>query len=100
LIRHPRDYEAWKKFDLLHRKFVGDLQNVRLGLASDGFNPFGNMSTNHIIWPMVLIPFNRLLLECMKQTSFTFSMIIPSKQITRNDIDVYSKPWITKLKEL
>ena len=32
--------------------------NVRLGLASDWFNPFGNMSTNNSVWPVVLVPYN------------------------------------------
>jgi len=49
-MRHPRDSEAWKTFDLLHPEFVDDPQNVRLGLATNGFNPFGNMSTSHSIW--------------------------------------------------
>jgi len=69
-MRHPRDSEASKRFDLLHPEFANDPRNVRLGLASDGFNPFGNMSTSHSIWPVVLIPYNRPPWECMKQTSF------------------------------
>jgi len=100
LMRHPRDSEAWKTFDLLHPEFVNDPRNVRLGLATDGFNPFGNMSTSHSIWPMVLIPYNCPPWECMKQTSFILSMIIPSKQMARNDIDVYLKPLMNELKEL
>jgi len=58
LMRHPRDSEAWKSFYLLHPEFANDPRNVRLGLVVDGFNPYGNMSTNHNIWPMVLIPYN------------------------------------------
>jgi len=100
LMRHPRDSEAWKTFDLLHPEFASDSRNVRLGLASDGFNPFGNMSTNHSIWPMVLIPYNRPPWECMKQTSFILSMIILGKQMEGNDIDIYLQPLIKELKEL
>jgi len=100
LMRHPRDFEAWKTFDLLHPKFVNDPRNVRLGLATNGFNPFGNMSTSHSIWPVVLIPYNRPPWECIKQTSFILSMIIPGKQMAGNDIDVYLEPLIKELKEL
>jgi hypothetical protein len=47
VLRHLADGEAWKSFDLLHPEFSADSRNVRLGLTSDGFNPFRNMSTSH-----------------------------------------------------
>ena len=40
ILRHPRDSEAWKNFDLMNPQFSLDARNVRLGLATDGFNPF------------------------------------------------------------
>jgi len=54
-MRHPRDPEAWKTFDILHPKFANNSRNVQPGLVVDGFNPYGNMSTSHSIWPMFLI---------------------------------------------
>jgi len=39
-------------------------------------------------------------LGVMKQTSFILYMIISGKQMVENDIDVYLKPLISKLKEL
>jgi len=58
-MRHPRDSKVWKSFDLLHLEVANDPRNVRLGLATDGFNPYGNMSTNHSICLVILIPYNR-----------------------------------------
>nr|XP_027124174.1 uncharacterized protein LOC113740857 [Coffea arabica] len=46
-MRHPADSPAWQTFDHLHPEFAKDCRNVRLGLASDGFNPFNNMSSTH-----------------------------------------------------
>ncbi|XP_071740172.1 uncharacterized protein [Rutidosis leptorrhynchoides] len=44
----PNDYSpAWKTFDYENSEFAKEPRNVRLGLASDGFNPFGNMSVSH-----------------------------------------------------
>ncbi|XP_051153050.1 uncharacterized protein LOC127266732 [Andrographis paniculata] len=40
VLRHPADSLAWKRFDLRNPLFSNDIQNVRLGLASDGFNHF------------------------------------------------------------
>ncbi|KAK3205465.1 hypothetical protein Dsin_019511 [Dipteronia sinensis] len=44
ILRHPADAEAWKEFDKNHNWFAQDPRNVRLELASDGFNLFGNMN--------------------------------------------------------
>ena len=46
-MRHPANSEEWKEFDLRHSNFVLEPRNVRLGLAMDGFNPFGNMNNNY-----------------------------------------------------
>jgi hypothetical protein len=56
VLRHPADGKAWKSFDLLYPEFSADSRNVRLGLTSNGFNPFGNMSTSHSTWPVMLGP--------------------------------------------
>ncbi|XP_071739782.1 uncharacterized protein [Rutidosis leptorrhynchoides] len=47
ILRHPTDSPAWKTFDHQNREFAKEPCNMRLGLASDGFNPFGNMSVSH-----------------------------------------------------
>ena len=41
-LSHPADGKACKEFDKEHKEFASDLRNIRLGLATDGFNPFGN----------------------------------------------------------
>ncbi|KAI5311777.1 hypothetical protein L3X38_040950 [Prunus dulcis] len=38
VMRHPADGEAWKEFDRTFPEFAADPRNVRLGLATDGFN--------------------------------------------------------------
>src|SRR5204863_8911432 len=40
-LMHSGDAEAWKYLDRTFSTFALDARNVRLGLASDGFNPFG-----------------------------------------------------------
>ena len=46
------------------------------------------------------MPYNKPPWECMKQTSFILSMIIPGKQMPSNDIDIFLQPLIKELKEL
>ncbi|KAL6313164.1 hypothetical protein AAG906_016741 [Vitis piasezkii] len=75
-------------------------RNVRLGLASDGFNPFGNMSISYSMWPVVLIPYNLPPWMCMKQTFFMLSLLIPGPTAPGNDIDIYLQPLIDELNDL
>jgi hypothetical protein len=49
-LGHLADGIELKEFDKEHDWFVCDFCNVRLGLASDGFNPFGNISLHHIAY--------------------------------------------------
>nr|GEV27426.1 hypothetical protein [Tanacetum cinerariifolium] len=49
-MKHPIDARAWKKFDSRYLDFVAEPRNVRLGLAANGFNPFGNLSQSYSMW--------------------------------------------------
>ncbi|XP_070017211.1 uncharacterized protein LOC107767582 [Nicotiana tabacum] len=100
IIRHPRDGEAWKRFDSTFPEFSSDPRNVRLGLASDGLNPFGMMSTNYSIWSVILVPYNLPPWLCMKQPNFILSMMILGPRTAGNNIDVYLQPLIKELNEL
>ncbi|KAK5843103.1 hypothetical protein PVK06_005536 [Gossypium arboreum] len=100
LLRHPADSFAWKSFDNKFPSFASDPRSVRLGLASDGFNPFKIMSTSYSTWPVVIVPYNLPPWLCMKQSSLILSMIIPGEKGPGNDIDIYLQPLIEKLKQL
>ncbi|XP_019236804.1 PREDICTED: uncharacterized protein LOC109217034 [Nicotiana attenuata] len=100
ILRHPSDAMAWKSFDEKHPSFSAELRNVRLGLASDGFQPYGNMSSNRSIWPVVLVPYNLPPWDCMKSEYFMMTILIPGPKCPGNDIDVYLQPMIKELKEL
>ncbi|CAA7023647.1 unnamed protein product [Microthlaspi erraticum] len=88
-LRHPRDGLAWKTFNQQFHEFASESRNVRLGLATDGFNPFGTMSLSYSVWPVILVPYNLPPWMSMKQTSMILSMIISGKHMPGNDIDVY-----------
>jgi len=99
-LRHPADGKAWEDFNDRNHDFAADARNVRLGLPSDGFNPFQNCSAKHSTWPVMLIPYNLPPWICMNQTSLILSMIIPGPSSPGNDIDVYLEPLIDELLEL
>ncbi|BBH05416.1 hypothetical protein Prudu_016788, partial [Prunus dulcis] len=73
VIRHPADGEAWKEFDRTFPELAADPRNIRLGLATDGFNSYGVLNKHHSTWPI----------------------FDPSRSI-----DVYLRPLVDKLKDL
>ncbi|XP_050875974.1 uncharacterized protein LOC127079634 [Lathyrus oleraceus] len=99
-LRHPADGEAWKEFDKCHSEFADEPRNIRLGLASDGFNPFRTMNLSHSTWPVVLIPYNFPPWWCMKAEYSMLSLLIPGPRSPGNNIDVYLQPLIEELKVL
>ena len=77
VLRHPADREAWQNFDSLNEHFASDPKSIRLGLSSDGFNPFGNMSTSYSMWHVVLIPYNLPSWKIAAKTNYLLSLLIP-----------------------
>ncbi|XP_077233608.1 uncharacterized protein LOC143875914 [Tasmannia lanceolata] len=100
ILRHPADSTAWKTLDCKYKEFGSETRNVRLGLASDGFNPFRTMSIAHSTWPVVLMSYNLPPWMCMKQPYMILSLLIPGPSSPGNDIDIYLKPLVEELKEL
>lgn len=99
-LRHPADSRAWKHLDSKFPSFGLEMRNVRLGLATDGFNPFGHMSTSHSTWPVLLTVYNLPPWLCMKRQFIFMSLLIPGPQGPGNDIDVFLEPLIDELREL
>lgn len=99
-LRHSADSESWKDFDKQHNCFIKDPRNVRLGLANDVFNPFGNMSIAYIVWPVVLMPYNLPPWKCMKEPYFMMSLIILGSRSPGRDIYLYLQHLIDESKEL
>lgn len=100
ILRHLVDGEDWKCFDNIHESFASDPRNVRLGLATSGFNSFGNMNLSYSVWPVVLFPYNLPPWMCMKDSYMFMSLLIPGPKGPGNDIHIYLQPLIDELKEL
>ena len=100
VLRYPADSMAWHSLDKQYSNFASDARNIRLGLASDGFNPFGTMSLSYSIWPVMLTVYNLPPWMCIKDSYMIMSLLIPGPKAPGNDIDIYLEPLIDELKEL
>lgn len=58
IIYDPADSTQWRNFDRMYGKFAEDARNVQFALSTNGMNPFGNMSSSHSVWPVLLSTYN------------------------------------------
>ena len=99
-MRHPADGEAWKDFDDTFKSFADDPRSLRLAIATDGFNPFGQMSNSYSIWPVIVVPYNFPPWMCMDQSNYMLALIIPGKKSPGKDFHVFMQPLIVDMIEL
>jgi hypothetical protein len=55
---HPSDGYRWGYLDIFDPKFTHDTRNVCIGLATDGFTPFGENAISYTYWPVFAVPYN------------------------------------------
>jgi hypothetical protein len=96
-MSHPADGEAWKEFDKSWPEFAKDERNLRLGLATDGFNPFGNMRSSYSMWPIFVIPYNFPPWACMEESNFMMALLIPGPRSPGKHFDVFLEPLVEDL---
>ena len=94
MLRHPADGSQWRKIDREFPTFSDDARNLRFGLSTDGFNPFGEHSTSHSTWPVTLCIYNLPPWLCMKREFIMMSVLIQGPKQPGNDIDVYLRPLV------
>ncbi|XP_074573987.1 uncharacterized protein LOC141830448 [Curcuma longa] len=100
MMYHPVDSVAWDTINHKWPAFASDPRNLRLGLATDGFNPFGDLSSRYSCWPVILVNYNLPPLMCMAKENLMLTLLIPGPKQPGNDIDVYLEPLVEELKEL
>ena len=99
-MAHPSDAEAWKHFDNTYPDFAEEPRNVRLGLCTDGFAPFGQFGKSYSCWPVMVTPYNLPPEMCMKKQFIFLSLIVPGPSNPKQNLDIYLQPLIHELNEL
>ena len=96
-LSHPADDEAWKDFDRKYEWFAKDARNIRLGLAIDGFNPFGKMNASYSMWPVFVVPYNFPPWVCVEQYNLMMGLLISGPECPGKDMDVFLEPLVEEL---
>jgi hypothetical protein len=92
---HTSDGEAWKHFDAIHREKAEEARNVRVVLATDGFNPYGMSDApihmlSHVCYLNQSPPG-----VCFQRQNIFVSLIISGH--SGNKMGVYMEPLIDEL---
>lgn len=99
-LRHPVDSATWDQMNGKYPVFAAEPRNIRLGLSTDGFNPFSMKSSRYSCWPVLLVNYNMAPDLCMKKENIMLSLLIPGPHQPGNSIDVYLEPLIEDLNHL
>ena len=100
VMRHPSDAEAWKHFNAVWPDFAAESRNVRLGLCTDGFNPFGSSGRQYSSWHVILTPYNLPPSMCMRDEVMFLTVIMSGPKSPKQKLDVFLQPLIAELKSL
>jgi hypothetical protein len=100
-LRHPTDGKQWNRFDTkFPKEFGGESRNVRFTLSTNGMNPFGDLSSSHSIWPVILTIYNLPPWLCQKHMYLLLTCIISGLRQLGNDIDVFLEMLMEDMKVL
>jgi hypothetical protein len=99
-LRHPSDGKQWKDFNDTFLEFGEEARNVRFVLSTDGMNPFGDLSSSHNTWPVILTIYNLPPSICQKRRYLLLTMLIFGPKQPGNDIDVFLEPLMEDMKVL
>jgi hypothetical protein len=100
-MRMVLDSPQWRYVDSNWPEFAADPRNIRLGLAADGVNPFGEKRSTWSTWPISLINFNLPPWLATKKHFMILALIIPGPEsVTAENIDVFLEPLVDELMEL
>jgi hypothetical protein len=89
ILTHPSDASQWNTLDSDFHEFGADPRNIRLGMSTDGLNPFGNQSSTHSTWPMFVWPYNLPPWLCTKQRYVHMCILIQGPKQPGVDMHLY-----------
>ena len=93
-LRHPSDGKQWKDFDKAYTELGKESRNVRFTFSTDGMNPFGDLSSTHSTWPVILTMYNLPPHLCQKHRYLLLTILIFGLRQPENDMDVFLEPFM------
>jgi hypothetical protein len=77
VLRMPVDGSVFREIEEKWADFKDEPHNVRLSLAADGVNPFGELRSIYSVWPIFVINNNIPPWMSIKREHIMLTMIVP-----------------------
>jgi hypothetical protein len=77
VLRMPVDGSSYKNIEERWPIFKEEPHNVRISLAADGVNPFGELRSIYSMWPVFVTNNNLPLWMSIKREHTTLAIIVP-----------------------
>jgi hypothetical protein len=103
MMRHASQARAWAHINAspVFENFSDDPRNLRLGLATDGINPFSQKRSVHSTWPVLLLNYNVPPWMMTKKYFVMLCLLIPGpRSVSGDNFDVYIAPLLEELLQL
>ena len=84
IMQIPSDGKAWKHIERKWPEFLIESRHMRLGLATDGVNPFGVQSTTWTTWPVIIVNYNIPPWLSIRKGHLILALIVPGKYKVKN----------------
>jgi len=99
-LQHPADAKQWKDFDKKYPDFAEEKWNVRFALSTDGMNPFGERSSTHSTWQVILTMYNLPSWLYQKRKYLLLTILISRPTQPGVDMDVFLEPLMEDMQKL
>jgi hypothetical protein len=78
VLRMLMDGSTFNNIDEIWPHFKDEPHNIRISLAVDGVNPFGELKSTYSVWPVFVINNNIPPWMSIKREHIMLAMIVPS----------------------
>jgi hypothetical protein len=98
-MRAPANSKTWQIVEDQWPQFKKEPRHLRLGLATDGVNPYSLQQSKYSVWPVVMLNYNLPPHLTMSNAFMWLALIIPGRRHVHN-MDIYLQPLIDELQLL
>jgi hypothetical protein len=89
IMLHPTDVEAWHTLDRFDPEFARDLRSVRLGLSTNGFQPYSSDSIAYSYWPIFVRPYNLPPNKCLMEGFIFLALVILTLEEPKKQMNIF-----------
>jgi hypothetical protein len=100
IMSYSADAKAWHSLDHFDPEFKRDTRSVRLGLSTDGFQPYSSNSIAYSCWPIFVMSYNLPPNKYLNKGFIFLALVILDPKELKKQMNIFLYPLMEELKEL